>query len=124
MNIKEKIKYPTFTGETWMLIEQRKYGRIHKSGMVNGMKLLGKDRFQDNSLHGTLPREKYEGSFCHNDKSQSEQKIPTLLEQIPPALSPALLGEEGYRRLAIVASLLPLELSSYFGFECHLGQQE
>jgi hypothetical protein len=51
------------------------------------------------------------------------QQLLTILQWIRPALPPVLINEEGYNRLAEVASLLPVELSNFWGFECRLGQK-
>lgn len=54
----------------------------------------------------------------------SDRRMRATLDQISPALSSLLINEEGYARLVRVASLLPLEFSSFWGLECRLGQQE
>jgi hypothetical protein len=47
-----------------------------------------------------------------------------ILDQVRPALSTALIGGEGYVRLARIASLLPLKFSNFWGLEIRLGQPE
>jgi hypothetical protein len=54
----------------------------------------------------------------------SGQQLLSILEQVRPALAPVLLDDEGYARLATVAALLPLELSSFWGFEFRLGERQ
>lgn len=65
------------------------------------------------------------GEMSDNETvSCADQRLFHILEQIKPALAPDLINAEGYARLTRIASLLPLDLSTFWGFECRLGQRK
>ncbi len=52
-----------------------------------------------------------------------EDSFLRYLEILAPVFPKALISEKGFERIRRVARLLPIRLSSFFGFECRLGEE-
>ena len=50
--------------------------------------------------------------------------ILSILEFVRESLPYSLIDKEGYARLAAVAERLPAEMTTFWGFECRLGQSD
>jgi hypothetical protein len=50
--------------------------------------------------------------------------LADVLSGIEPSLPESLFGEECRRQMRRVAQRLPMQLSSFWGFECRLGEPE
>jgi len=48
----------------------------------------------------------------------------TILESVRESLPPSLIDQEGYARLAAVAEQLPVEITTFWGLECRVGQSD
>ncbi|MDR1966350.1 MAG: hypothetical protein LBQ36_06535, partial [Synergistaceae bacterium] len=54
----------------------------------------------------------------------SHPSLAYVLDDIEPSLPESLFGEECRRQMRRVADSLPMRLSSFWGFECRLGEPE
>ena len=52
------------------------------------------------------------------------ERLFSILELVRPSLPSALIDDEGYARLAAIAKMLPAEMTTFWGFECRLGEPE
>ncbi|MDR3353955.1 MAG: hypothetical protein LBO21_02820 [Synergistaceae bacterium] len=57
-------------------------------------------------------------------QAKTDLSLASVFDGIEPSLPESLFGEESRREMRIVADSLPMRLSSFWGFECRLGEPE